>query len=30
MLNVMLWIARSGELPKAYGPWQSLYARFAK
>ena len=34
MLNVMLWIARSGvqwrELPEAYGPWQSVYARFAK
>ncbi len=30
MLNVMLWIARSGELPKAYGPWQSVYPRFAK
>ena len=34
MLNVMLWIAHSGaqwrELPEAYGPWQSVYARFAK
>ena len=34
MLNGMLWIARSGalwrELPDAYGPWQSVYARFAK
>ena len=34
MLNGMLWIARSGaqwrELPEAYGPWQSVYARFAK
>ena len=34
MLNEMLWIARSGarwrELPEAYGPWQSVYARFAK
>ena len=34
ILNGMLWIARSGaqwrELPAAYGPWQSVYARFAK
>ena len=34
MLNGMLWIAHSGaqwrELPEAYGPWQSVYARFAK
>ena len=34
MLNGMLWIARSGaqwrELPEAYGPWQSVYARFSK
>ena len=34
MLNGMLWIARSGaqwrELPEAYGPWQSVYTRFAK
>ena len=34
MLNGMLWIARSGaqwrELPESYGPWQSVYARFAK
>ena len=34
MLNGMLWAARSGvqwrELPEAYGPWQSVYARFAK
>ena len=34
MVNGMLWIARSGaqwrELPEAYGPWQSVYARFAK
>ncbi len=34
MLNGMLWVARSGaqwrELPEAYGPWQSIYARFAK
>ena len=34
MLNGMLWIARIGaqwrELPEAYAPWQSVYARFAK
>ena len=34
MLNGMLWIVRSGaqwrELPETYGPWQSIYARFAK
>lgn len=34
MLNGMLWITRSGaqwrELPVCYGPWQSVYARFAK
>ena len=34
MLNGMLWIVRSGaqwrELPEAYDPWQSVYARFAK
>lgn len=34
MLNGMLWIARSGaqwrELPECYGPWQSVYSRFAK
>ena len=34
MLNGMLWIVRSGtqrrELPACYGPWQSVYARFAK
>ena len=34
MLNGMLWIARSGaqwrELPEVHGPWQSVYARFAK
>ena len=34
MLNGMLWIVRSGaqwrELPETYGPWQSIYAQFAK
>ena len=34
MLNGMLWIVRSGaqwrEQPETYGPWQSIYARFAK
>lgn len=34
MFNGMLWIARSGaqwrELPSCYGPWQSVYSRFAK
>ena len=34
MLNGMLWVVRSGAqwrgLPEAYGPWQSVYARFAK
>ena len=34
MLNGTLWIARSGaqwrEMPKEYGPWQPVYARFAK
>lgn len=34
MLNGMLWIARSGaqwrELPSGYGPWQTVYSRFAK
>ena len=34
MLNGMLWIVRSGaqwrELPEAYGPWQSVFARFSK
>lgn len=34
MLNGILWIAHSGAqwrlLPKQYGPWQSVYARFAK
>ena len=34
MLNGMLWIVHSGaqwqELPEVYGPWQSVYVRFAK
>ncbi len=34
MLNGILWIAHSGAqwrlLPRQYGPWQSVYARFAK
>lgn len=34
MLSEMLWIARSGAQWRAlrggYGPWQSVYARFAK
>lgn len=34
MLNGMCWIVRSDaqwrELSEAYGPWQSVYARFAK
>jgi len=34
MLNGMPWMVRSGaqwrELPEVYGPWQSVYARFAK
>ena len=34
MLSGMLWIVRSGaqwrELPETYGPWQSIYAQFAK
>lgn len=33
MLNGMLWIAcretKWREMPEAYGPWQSVYARFA-
>ena len=34
MLNGMLWMNHSGaqwrQLPECYGPWQSVYARFAK
>lgn len=34
MLNGMLWVNHSGaqwrQLPKRYGSWQSVYARFAK
>ena len=34
MLNGMLWVNHSGaqwrQLPKRYGPWQSVYSRFAK
>ena len=34
MLNSMLWMNHSGaqwrQLPVRYGPWQSVYARFAK
>ena len=34
ILNGMLWTVRNGaqwrELPEAYGPWQSVYSRFAK
>ena len=34
MLNGMLWTNHSGaqwrQLPKRYGPWQSVYTRFAK
>ena len=34
MLNGMLWIARTGaqwrEMPSCYGPWQTVYSRFAK
>lgn len=34
MLNGILWMNHSGaqwrQLPKRYGPWQSVYARFAK
>lgn len=34
MLNGIIWIARSGapwrDLPKRFGPWSSVYARFRK
>ena len=30
MLNGMLWLARSGAQWEMYGPWQSVYAQFAK
>ena len=34
MLNGMVWLNHSGaqwrQLPERYGPWQSVYARFAK
>ena len=34
MLNAMLWLARSGaawaDIPKRYGPHQSVYSRFCK
>ena len=34
MLNGMLWINHSGaqwrQMPERYGPWQSVYTRFAK
>ena len=34
MVNGILWINHSGaqwrQLPKKYGPWQSVYSRFAK
>ena len=34
MLNGMLWVVQNGAhwrmLPRKYGPWQSVYARFAK
>lgn len=32
MLNGMLWISKTGapwrDLPKQYGPWQTVYSRF--
>ncbi len=34
ILNGMIWIARSGtpwrDLPKRYGPWETVYSRFRK
>ena len=34
MLNGIFWIARSGaawrDLPERYGPWQTVYKRFAE
>ena len=34
ILNAMVWIARSGapwrDLPKRYGPWETVYSRFRK
>ena len=34
MFNAILWIARSGsawrDLPKQYGPYQTVYSRFCK
>ncbi len=34
MVNGILWILRTGspwrDLPKCYGPWQSVYTRFSR
>jgi transposase len=34
MVNGILWILRTGapwrDLPKCYGPWQSIYTRFSR
>ena len=34
MLNGILWVTRSGaawrDLPERYGPWETVYKRFAK